>query len=89
MADYKIYDVSNGAQVIAVSADRFKTNEISISFYNAAHAAECCRKCRGSVHPCQNLRAVSVYPCVKPQTGFALRRADRACCSENGGDTAA
>ena len=32
MADYKIYDVSNGAQVIAVSADRFKTNEISISF---------------------------------------------------------
>lgn len=32
MADYNIYEVSNGAQVIAVPADRFKTNEISISF---------------------------------------------------------
>lgn len=33
MPDYKIETVGNGAEIIAVPADRFKTNELSISFF--------------------------------------------------------
>ena len=32
MADYEVYDVSDGVQIVCVPADRFKTNEISVSF---------------------------------------------------------
>lgn len=32
MADYEVYGVSDGVQIVCVPADRFKTNEISVSF---------------------------------------------------------
>lgn len=32
MPDYKIETVGAGAEIVAVPADRFKTNELSISF---------------------------------------------------------
>lgn len=33
MPDYKIETVGAGAEIVAVPADRFKTNELSISFF--------------------------------------------------------
>ncbi len=61
MADYKIYEVSAGAQVIAVPAERFKTNEISISFItplSAETAAE------NAVVPFILSRTCAEYPSI-------------------------
>ena len=33
MADFQILSVANGAEVVFAEADRFKTNEISLSFF--------------------------------------------------------
>lgn len=61
MADYKTYEVADGASVIAVAADRFKTNEISISFItplSAETAAE------NAVVPFILSRTCAEYPSI-------------------------
>ncbi len=61
MPDYKIETVGNGAEIIAVPADRFKTNELSISFFmplsnetaavNAVVPICCFQEIQGSIPP--------------------------------------
>lgn len=62
MADFNVYDVSAGAQVISVAADRFKTNEIALSFItplSAETAAE------NAVVPFMLARTCAEYPSIQ------------------------